>query len=363
MKTLVSISFLLALLSLPATSQVLPANDEMAVHFIDVGQADATLLEFPCGAILIDAGVGNDDRTQQLIAYLDSFFQRRGDLNNTLNLVLITHCHVDHNRALDKVANRYTIENYIDNGKKKGSGKKNQVWMKNNFPSIYNTYSFEDITKNGNVDGLTNNKIDPINCNDIDPIITLLSGTFENKPSGWSNDDFVKNGNNHSLVVKVEYGESSFLFTGDLDFEGIETMLRHYGAFTNPAVGNILDIDVYQVGHHGAKNGTNKELINSMTPKHAVISMGQWTNVEKWTASQYGHPHTLAIEALTNGISEDRDRVTREWVGLKGESRGAPNVPFDRFEEQVINKSIYATGWDGTIVIIANTQGEYVIDY
>ncbi|MEO9871826.1 ComEC/Rec2 family competence protein [Ekhidna sp.] len=354
---------LLALIALSGTAQITPQSKAMAVHYIDVGQADASLLEFPCGAILIDAGVANNERIEQLTTYLDAFFERRSDLNKTLDLVIVTHCHVDHNRALQSIANRFTIKNYIDNGLKKGSGKKNQKWMQQEYQSIHSTYSFEAITAGGNASGLTNDSIDPINCNGIDPKIRLLSGSFENRPPGWSNTDFEKNGNNHSIVIKVEYGESSFLFTGDLDFEGIETMLKHYSAFDNPQPNNMVDIDVYQVGHHGAKNGTNEELMNAMTPMHSVISVGQWTNTTSWTASQYGHPHENAINFLLNGTTETRAISVKEWVGLKGESRGSKNVPYDRFEERLIDKSIYATGWDGTIIITVDDHKNYAIDY
>src|ERR1700693_1308583 len=91
-----------------------PAGNEMEAHFINVGQADATLLEFPCGAILIDAGAQDADKA--LINYLKTFFARRLDLNNTLDLVIISHDHIDHDFALQDVANAFHIKNYIDNG-------------------------------------------------------------------------------------------------------------------------------------------------------------------------------------------------------------------------------------------------------
>src|SRR5688572_10419261 len=114
---------------------------KMTAHFIDVGQADATLLEFPCGAILIDAGAQGAQQEQNLVNYLHSFFGRRTDLNNTLDLVIITHAHLDHNLALDNVASGFTIKRYIDNGLKVGSGKKNQNWLRNNSENMSITYA------------------------------------------------------------------------------------------------------------------------------------------------------------------------------------------------------------------------------
>ena len=69
----------------------------MKVHYIDVGQGNAALVEFSCGAVLIDAGGGNDDVAETLTTYPDDFFNRRSDLNRTLDAVFITHTHVDHN--------------------------------------------------------------------------------------------------------------------------------------------------------------------------------------------------------------------------------------------------------------------------
>lgn len=75
------------------------AQPIMYTHYIDVGQADATLLEFPCGAVLIDTGAQDNNHIDDLVDYLENFFSRRTDLNNTLNVVFVTHNHIDHTRA------------------------------------------------------------------------------------------------------------------------------------------------------------------------------------------------------------------------------------------------------------------------
>src|SRR5688500_18698502 len=77
----------LAVAVVPGSSQTAPS---MTAHFIDVGQAQATLLEFPCGAMLIDAGAQDATHRTKLLGYLDRFFQRRKDLNRTLDTILVT---------------------------------------------------------------------------------------------------------------------------------------------------------------------------------------------------------------------------------------------------------------------------------
>src|SRR5262245_14054383 len=78
---------------------VTPTSKLMAAHFIDVGQGSAALLEFPCGAVLIDTGGEEGDDfsgNANLSDYLDEFFTRRTDLGRRLDLVVLSHPHIDH---------------------------------------------------------------------------------------------------------------------------------------------------------------------------------------------------------------------------------------------------------------------------
>ena len=66
-------------------------------HFIDVGQANATLLEFKCGVVLIDAGAQDDEHVDGLVDFITSVFDARPELDSTLEAVYVTHNHIDHN--------------------------------------------------------------------------------------------------------------------------------------------------------------------------------------------------------------------------------------------------------------------------
>src|SRR5688572_7150084 len=88
-----------------ALSQPAPS---MTAHFINIGQGGAVLLEFPCGAMLVDAGAQDDTAKGRLVTYLKKFFSRRTDLHNTLNTVLVTHNHIDHDSALKAVIETFT---------------------------------------------------------------------------------------------------------------------------------------------------------------------------------------------------------------------------------------------------------------
>ena len=149
--------------------------------------------------------------------------------------------------------------------------------------------------------GLTNDLIDPLNCNSVDPVITLLAGPFRTRPNNWSRSTF-KNGNNHSIIVRVEFDDASFLFTGDMEDKGLESVIEHYGKLEN----GMLDTDIYQVGHHGSHNATSDDLVEAITPNAAIISCGRWnfglgTN-KKFNTYSYGHPRQLTIQLLEQGI-------------------------------------------------------------
>ena len=207
-KIRITICFLILLSLNISTSFGIDENDSiMYVHYINVGQGDASLLEFPCGAILIDAGAQSNEYVDSLLIYLDNFFAKRNDLNRTFESVIITHNHPDHIKGLKEILINYTVKKIIYNGIADGSGRYDLNWaIKNAADSSYNIYpyTFEKITQNDNKNGLSDSIIDPIKCINCDPVITLLSGGFEENP-GWSHRAF-DNKNNNSLVIRIDLG-------------------------------------------------------------------------------------------------------------------------------------------------------------
>jgi competence protein ComEC len=185
--------------------------------------------------------------------------------------------------------------------------------------------------------------IDPLACPRVDPKIEILSGGLSANP-GWSADDFA-NGNNHSLVIRVDYGAASFLFPGDLENAGIA---RLTGRLANPA---DLDVDVYEVNHHGAANGTTAAWLAALTPKMAVISMGPSTVHDPWTGWAYGHPRRAIIEMLETAVSMTRTAATEPVADA-----------VKRFSGMTVDRAIYATGWDGDVVVTAAPDGTLQVE-
>ena len=328
-------------------------RDWMAAHLINVGQGAATLLEFSCGLVLIDTGGGAPPRlwTRQLTNYLDGVLARRPDLNRTIDLVVFTHPHTDHTAGAPALANagRYRLRHVVTNAQRAGSGIRTQNQL-TAFVGEANVTRM-DISKLGSGnDGFTNSAIDPLRCNGEAPDIRLLWGSAADAATWPSSAD----GNNKSVVVRVDFGESSFLVIGDLEESGQRALIRRYAA--NPA---ILDADVYQVGHHGSRNGTTPELVAAMTPEIAIIGSGNPSDEEpNFAAFGFGHPNRQAVAMLSepeSGVS--MRRPTRPVaVGIRG--RPPSGSPPAEYEAQDVDRAIFATGWDGNVIVYARRNGE-----
>lgn len=345
------ISLLLQLLLLFCNANVVGQNRIMYVHMINVGQGSATLIEFPCGVVLVDTGGENNDlfqSTDALMNYLTDFFIRRSDLNNTIDLLMISHPHIDHTRGIKEVAARYRIKNLVTNGEtSKGSGIAGQKFMLQLISQSEATPSHEDDINffASSLDkippgGVTNAVIDPINCSGADPSIKLLWGSVLENP-GWSVSDF-ENQNNHSVVCKIEFGEASMILTGDLEDAAIPSLLNKHSNT------GVFDADVYLVGHHGSKNGTTIPFLHAITPEIAILSFGDVSRELSWTAWAYGHPNKTIVEMLEDNVSGTR---TPKDVPIGKKAK--------RFTHKQLSKAIYGVGWDDSFVLSGNFDGTW----
>jgi competence protein ComEC len=329
--------------------------DWMLAHYIDVGQGNATLLEFNCGVALIDTG-GQFPDNAALTSYLDELFKRRADLKRKLALVVLTHPHIDHTRGvlalLATGPKPFGIGSVVVNAKADGSGwpQQNKLIQHARARSLPLSLITNDSIKRS--DGLTNPAIDPLQCGEHGPDIRVLWGS-DSSAHSWT-----KEANNHSVVVRVDFGESSFLFTGDMEEKAHPEFIASYAK--NP---DIIDADIYQVGHHGSRNGTTVALLKVMKPEIAVIGAGNPADEEVgFSAYSHGHPNREAIELLSDssfGVSMKRPEGTFA-VGIKGRSPKNPAKP-PLYGFQKIGKAIFSTGWDGDIVIAANKDGRKIV--
>lgn len=217
--------------------------DFLYVHFIDVGQADCALIKVGDCDILIDGGNVADG------ADVVNYLNRQGV--DDLELVIATHAHEDHAGGLTSVLNKFIAENvWVTTGYYSSSAYTNFINAIGNqglpvyIPSVGETYTYEDLT------------------------VTLLGPVEEY-------DDT----NDTSLVVKVTYGDQSFLFTGDMESDAEADLI---------ASGADLSANVLKVGHHGSYTSSSAAFLEAVQPTYGVISVG--------TDNDYGHPHKEAMD-------------------------------------------------------------------
>ncbi len=322
---------------------------KMRAHFINVGQGSALLLEFPCAAALFDTGgeINKEfNSNARLKKYLTRFYADRPDLKHEIKLLVVTHPHADHVAGIFPVllakGAPYHIRNVVTNGQdnEQESGgvamARLHRWAESRADVKLRKVRAEDIPRGY---GLTGPIIDPIQCPQVDPKLRVLWSSPKKKPEDWSLRHF-HNQNEHSVVVRVDFGKASFLLLADLETEGIQSM----AALAYPS--KLLDVDVLQVGHHGSYNGTSKLLMQRTTPKMAVIQCGDHDRQLDWTAWMYGHPRLSAVQLLMDGVTGHR-KVATAWVATRVRT----------FHKIDMDKAIYSTSWDGNVVIEAATNG------
>lgn len=359
-----------ALAALPAFAA--PTTSQMRVHYIDVGQGSSVLLEFACGTVLIDTGSEKNehfDGNARLKKYLDAYFARRTDRARTIDLLLLTHAHIDHARGIATVLKNYKVRNLVDNGLEWGSGGLQQKAAHRAVQESGGAIKYQAVSETdlSGPTGITSDVIDPIGkCGSgTDPKFLALWGALDTS-AGWD-EDTLTNGNNSSVVVRLEFGKATFLFPGDLEDAVQDELVDIY---TESCTSNcLLDVDVYQVSHHGSLNGTSPALIDAMKkPLIAAIAMGPNTRSDQWSARAHGHPRKTIVEALMNpvdGVVNDRATPKSVMVALRGlpKRKRPPNTPPPKtFVTMQVSKAVYGTGWDGTVVITAQADGSLHVD-
>lgn len=230
---------------------------EMNVYFIDVGNADCNLIEFNDGTnMLIDAGnVADGEDICEYLNYLGI---------NQIDYLVATHPHEDHIGGMVDVINSFTIEN---------------VYM----PRIPDAYVPTTKIYSQLLEAINNN-----NLSITSPSAGQIIKTSEDvKVEFLSSPEKINssNMNEYSLVVKITYKNTSFIFMGDAEKEEEEMMIENFSK-------NQLDCDVLKIAHHGSTSSNSDEWLNKLTPTYAYIPCGE--------GNQYGHPHDEIIEELEN---------------------------------------------------------------
>lgn len=251
----------------------------LAVHFLDVGQGDAILIQTPGhNNILIDGGP-DDTVLEQLPKYL-SWFDRK------IDLVILTHPHSDHLFGLNQVLQHYTV---------------GQVVMTD---AVHNTPVYTEwlrLIQAQQLPVLIINHPQTITVDDLKLQILYPDQSFANQAVVDLNDT--------SIVLQLIYGQTNMLFMGDAGVTVEEKLLA----------GNIdLSAAVLKVGHHGSDSASSSDFLQAVHPNLAIISNG--------LDNQFGHPsqrtlyhlQQLGISILRTdqhgNITVDSDGQTLTWL-------------------------------------------------
>ena len=224
------------------------AQEDLLIDFIDVGQADSILVRNQDKIMLIDAGT--NEAGEMVVKYLQNLGITK------IDYLVGTHPHEDHIGGLDNVINNFDI---------------GQIYM----PKIETTTkTFEDVLEaieNKNLTVTAPNKGDKIE-------LGQAVGEFMTEPI-LDKDNL----NVSSLVLRLEFGNTSYLFMGDAEEENEETI-------------SWPKTDVLKVGHHGSSTSSSESFLEQVQPKYAIIMARK--------ANSYGLPTQETIDKLHNIGSE-----------------------------------------------------------
>lgn len=224
-----------------------PELTDMTATFIDVGQGDSALVELPDGKVmLIDAGEASASQS-----VLDALEAAGVD---EIDYLVATHPHADHIGGMEAVLDTYDVD---------------EVWMPD-APDTTETYE-------GFLDA-----VDAEGCS----VEEAVAGEeIVGEDAGYtvdvlapSDDVDSEDMNDYSAIVKVTYGDTALLFTGDASAQEIVD--------ANPG-----HVDVLKAAHHGSETGTNAEVMTETTPEFVVMSYAE--------GNSYGHPDQSALDAVS----------------------------------------------------------------
>lgn len=218
-----------------------PVEGTMEVHFIDVGQADAALILCDGESMLIDGG--NVADSSLVVSYLaDQGVE-------TLDYVVDTHAHEDHVGGLSGALAKYPVEHVLAPVRE------------------YDSKAFRDFMRYAG-------EVEVPAAGDVWTVgsaaVEVLGPVQEYEET-----------NNTSIILRVVFGETSFLFTGDME-RGAEADLLEAGA--------DVAATVLKVGHHGSETSTSYPFLREVMPQYAVISVGE--------GNSYGHPSEDTLSRL-----------------------------------------------------------------
>ena len=221
----------------------------LEVSYLDVGQGDSAYIKVNGYDILVDAGPKSDE--DKLLAQLE---EKNID---DFEIIIATHPHEDHIGGMKKVFDRYDVESFY-------------------MPSVtHTTKTFENMVNAVANEGIKIQTIKEGMSFDLGEgaRIDVYSPIYE------SYEEF----NDYSPIMKLTYGETELIFTGDAEAHAEADVVAKYP--------NDLKADVLKFGHHGSSTSSTEEFLQSVDPDYGIISCG--------VDNKYGHPHKETLQKIS----------------------------------------------------------------
>ncbi|MBX4187664.1 MAG: MBL fold metallo-hydrolase [Candidatus Doudnabacteria bacterium] len=230
-------------------------NSDRLLHvdFYDVGQGDSFLITtYQGNQILVDGGPGD--------VILENLASDLGPFDKDLDMIVLTHAHLDHFEGLISVLGKYKVKKIL---------MPNVEFKTNQYLEFLASVREEGAEVIYAVQGL---RIYLDNATVLDILHPMQSDVMRPKKSADINDT--------SIVAMLRFGKTKLLLTGDASMEIENKLLDSFD----------FDADLLKVGHHGSKYSTSQTFLDEVSPQFAIIQLGK--------DNDYGHPAPETIKRL-----------------------------------------------------------------
>ena len=220
-------------------------TSKLEIYYFDVGQADSIFINNNGYTMLIDAGNNSDG--ENIVNFL-----KEKNISD-IDIVVGTHPHEDHIGGLDDVIKSFEI---------------GKIYMPD---AISTSNTFNDVLD------IIEEKEYTVNIPIVDEVFNLHDMRFKVIHTGTDEKDL----NDSSIVLRLDFGSTSYLFTGDISTSVEKDLLD-----------KDIKVDVLKVAHHGSNYSSSDKFLNIINPKYAIISVGY--------NNKYDHPSNKILERLKN---------------------------------------------------------------